>query len=318
MILTFLEHDAGEIAPTSREALAFAAALAAEGGAPLHAVVVGDDGHTVAAEVTGVDVLHVIALEGAFAPAAWALSLTEVMRALTPRAVVAPGTTRGNEMLAHVGAIAALPMVANCVEASLARGVVTRQRWGGALLEEARVVGDDTLLLTVAPHVVEAPDENGSREPAVTVHVAAPDDGGVRLARVEPSGDGGVALGRARVVVGGGRGVGSAEGFACLDELAALLGGAVGVSRAVTSAGWRPHREQIGQTGTKIAPDVYIACGVSGASQHMIGCAGAKRIVAINTDPDAPIVARADHVVLGDLHTVVPAIVEELRRRKEA
>jgi electron transfer flavoprotein alpha subunit len=94
-----------------------------------------------------------------------------------------------------------------------------------------------------------------------------------------------------------------------------LLGGAVGVSRAVTSAGWRPHSEQIGQTGERIAPDLYLACGISGASQHMVGCRGAKTLLAINDDPDAPILSKADHAVIGDLHQVIPAICDEIRRR---
>ena len=104
----------------------------------------------------------------------------------------------------------------------------------------------------------------------------------------------------------GGRGAGSAEGFAAIEELAGLLGGAVGCSRAVTIAGWRPHTDQVGQTGTKIAPEIYIPCGISGATQHMAGCKGAKRILAINTDPEAPIIANADYAVIGDLHEVVP------------
>ncbi|MFY9671597.1 MAG: FAD-binding protein, partial [Trebonia sp.] len=100
-----------------------------------------------------------------------------------------------------------------------------------------------------------------------------------------------------------------------LDELASLLGGVVGVSRVVTSEGWRPHTQQVGQTGTKITPDLYLACGISGAIQHIAGCAGAKHIIAINTDPAAPMMARADYAVVGDLHAVIPALVEALRER---
>jgi electron transfer flavoprotein alpha subunit len=124
----------------------------------------------------------------------------------------------------------------------------------------------------------------------------------------------GVTHADANVVVSGGRGAGSAEGFAAIEELAGLLGGAVGCSRAVTMAGWRPHTDQVGQTGTKIAPDIYIACGISGATQHMAGCKGAKRILAINTDPEASIMASADYAVIGDLHEVVPAVTAELRK----
>ena len=117
-------------------------------------------------------------------------------------------------------------------------------------------------------------------------------------------------------MVSGGRGVGSKEGFAIIEELAGLLGGAVGCSRAVTSAGWRPHTDQVGQTGTKIAPEVYIACGISGATQHMAGCKGAKRIIAINADAQAPIMLNCDYAVVGDLKEIVPAISAEIRNQK--
>ena len=136
----------------------------------------------------------------------------------------------------------------------------------------------------------------------------------VRVVRREEPPPGTVSLTDARVVVGGGRGVGSAEGFGLLEELAALLGGAVGGSRVVTNLGWRAHADQVGQTGARIAPDLYIACGISGAIQHIVGCKGAKKILAINKDPHAPMIARSDYAVVGDLHEVVAAVIEELRR----
>jgi electron transfer flavoprotein alpha subunit len=129
---------------------------------------------------------------------------------------------------------------------------------------------------------------------------------------------GGVSLAEAKVVVSAGRGAGSPEGFGIIEELAGLLGGAVGCSRAVTMAGWRPHTDQVGQTGTKIAPDLYIACGISGATQHMAGCKGAKKILAVNIDREAPILGSADYAVIGDLHEVVPAVSAELRRVRGA
>ena len=117
-------------------------------------------------------------------------------------------------------------------------------------------------------------------------------------------------------MVSGGRGVGSAEGFGILEELAGLLDAAVGCSRVVTSAGWRPHTDQVGQTGTKVSPDLYIACGISGATQHIAGCKGAKKILAINSDAEAPILASADYAVIGDLTEIVPAITAELRKAR--
>jgi electron transfer flavoprotein alpha subunit len=125
-----------------------------------------------------------------------------------------------------------------------------------------------------------------------------------------------VTLGTAPGVVSGGRGVGGAEGFALLEELAELLGGAVGCSRVATNNGWRPHADQVGQTGTRIAPDLYIACGISGATQHWVGCMSSKKILAINTDKDAPMVTRADYAVLGNLHEVLPALIAEVRARR--
>jgi electron transfer flavoprotein alpha subunit len=109
--------------------------------------------------------------------------------------------------------------------------------------------------------------------------------------------------------------VGSAEGFAALDELAHLLDGTVGVSRAVTSLGWRPHNQQVGQTGTRISPELYLVSGISGATQHLAGCQSAKHVVAINTDADAPIISRADYAVIGDLNLVIPALVAAIKQR---
>ena len=169
------------------------------------------------------------------------------------------------------------------------------------------------LLISVAPHAVAAALVHEVE--IVTVSDSASDlDKVVRVVDQIAASTAGVSLADAEVVVSGGRGVGSAEGFSVIEELAALLGGAVGCSRAVTSAGWRPHTDQVGQTGTKISPEIYIACGISGATQHMAGCKGAKRLLAINPDGEASIFASADYAVVGDLHEVVPAISAEIRK----
>jgi electron transfer flavoprotein alpha subunit len=245
--------------------------------------------------------VRAVTFEGAYQPAAWAKTLA----AQEAEAIVAAGSDRGNELLAHVGAVLDLPVAANVT--ALHGDNVTRQRWGGSLLEEAQLHGSPQLL-SVAPHA-HPPAEIGDIETLV-----AKDDGSPKvLERVEESSTG-VSLREAKVVIGGGRGVGSAEGFAIIEELAGLLGGAVGCSRVVTSAGWRPHTDQVGQTGTKISADLYVACGISGATQHVAGAKGAKRILAINNDPEAPILAVADYAVIGDLHEIVPAISAELRK----
>ncbi len=119
-------------------------------------------------------------------------------------------------------------------------------------------------------------------------------------------------------MVGAGRGVGGADKFDDVLELTELLGATLGVSRVVTSAGWRPHHEQVGQTGSRISPDLYIPCGISGAIQHWAGCSSAKTILAINSDEEAPMVTRATYAVIGDLHEIVPAVNAEIRRRGHA
>jgi electron transfer flavoprotein alpha subunit len=161
---------------------------------------------------------------------------------------------------------------------------------------------------------VEAEPAQGEAAPVESFSPALQDaDRVVTVRERVGSGAGGVSLAEAKVVVSCGRGAGSPEGFGIIEELAGLLGGAVGCSRAVTMAGWRPHTDQVGQTGTKIAPEIYIACGISGATQHMAGCKGAKRILAINADREAPILQSADYAVIGDLHEVVPAISAAIR-----
>jgi electron transfer flavoprotein alpha subunit len=249
--------------------------------------------------------VRAVSLGGDYAPAAWAAALAAAAGAAD--AIVAAGSDRGNELLAHVAARLDQPFAANVT--ALDGDVVTRVRWGGSLLEEARLHGAPKIL-SVAPHTHPAVESVEVEE----LGLPAGTDTAVRvLERVEETG-GGVSLRDAKVVVGGGRGVGSAEGFASIEELARLLGGAVGCSRVVTSAGWRPHSDQVGQTGTKISADLYVACGISGATQHIAGCKGAKRILAINDDPEAPILAHADYAVIGDLHEIVPAVSAELRR----
>jgi electron transfer flavoprotein alpha subunit len=314
-VFCLVEVDGGGVVDASLRALTLARGVAAQAGDGLAAVVFGEPPAGDLAAYGVDDVYAVSGIDG-YAPQAWGRALAALADGAS--AVVAAGTDRGNEVLAHVGAITGLPMAANCVAVSAGSGgwfEIVRQRWAGLLLEEA-VLDAPTALLTAATDAVTAvpADAPGS---AVAHQVAASlTDGDLAVRAAEaPAGAGGASLASARVVVGGGRGVGSADGFGALDELASLLGGVVGVSRVVTSEGWRPHTQQVGQTGTKITPDLYLACGISGAIQHIAGCAGARHIIAINTDPAAPMMARADYAVVGDLHAVIPALVEALRDR---
>jgi electron transfer flavoprotein alpha subunit len=315
-----VERTPDGIDELSLQTVAFARALAGAGPVDALAVGRGGDGSAAVLGAHGVETLHVAEHDAydAYAPVAVARAAVELSGRLGSRAVVAAGSERGNEVLAYLAALLDQPLAANCVEAVGEPLRVTRVRWGGSLLEEAELHGTPALL-TVAPHAVAA-EPIGTPEAAVEPFAPelSESDLAVRVVERVQTATGGVSLADAKVVVSGGRGAGSAEGFAPIEELAALLGAAVGCSRAVTMAGWRPHTDQVGQTGTKISPDLYIPCGISGATQHMAGCRGAKAILAINEDPEAPILASADYAVIGDLHAIVPAIVAELRRARGA
>jgi len=318
--LCLVETEDGGLADASARALTITRDL----GTDLAAVVFADGIAQALAPALadyGVSRLYIAAGIDGYAPQAYARALAELSKSVGATAVVAAGTEHGNEVLAHLGAITGLPMAANCVAVKPASDgplTITRQRWAGLLLEDA-VLDAPVALLTAATDAVTPVPAAGPAELQVSEvrqDVSAADL--VVRAHESAVGGGGQSLATARVVVGGGRGVGSADGFVPLEELASLLGGVVGVSRVVTSEGWRPHTMQVGQTGTKITPELYLACGISGAIQHFAGCSGAKHIIAINTDPSAPMMTRADYAVVGDLHEVVPALIEALRTRSSS
>jgi len=318
VILSLVEHAGGSPEESSLEALTLARELATATGAALEAVAFGAEAAALGDKLGdyGVETVHRVADErlDTYAPEAWAESIAQLLDATDPDAVVAPGTDRGQEVLAHVGAKRDLPMAANCLDVEAGDVYeLSRQRWGGSLIEHARLDAD-TKLLTVAAH--EFSTETAAATAETTVQTFKPTLGEsafrVSVDRVEESDETGVSLGEARVVIGGGRGVGGPEDYDKLETLAGSLGGTVGASRAAVNEGWRPHDDQIGQTGTKISPDLYVACGISGAVQHMVGCKGADSILAINTDPEAAIMQKADYAVVGDLHEVVPELNDAL------
>jgi electron transfer flavoprotein alpha subunit len=320
--LVYVEHAAGAPDRVSLESIALTRGL----GGSVDAVVAGGAtsglaGVAAALGAHGVATVHVVEDPrlDAFAPEALGAALAQVVASRSPAVIVGPGTERGNEVIAHAAARLGLPMAANVtsIAADGAGWRLSRQRWAGSLIEDARLESP-VAIVTVAPHTTPASEVAGAPAANVTPFAANLTDRDLRI-RVtgrEPAAEGSISLTDAKVVVGGGRGVGSAERFDELEQLAGLLGAAVGVSRVVTSNGWKPHTMQIGQTGQRIAPDLYIACGISGAIQHIVGCKAAKRILAINTDVEAPIMGRATYAVIGDLHQVVPAISAEIRARR--
>jgi electron transfer flavoprotein alpha subunit len=318
IVLVLVTTADGALDRVSLQALTLASSFAA--GGTVHAVLVGDASLAASVGEWGATSVHVAEhpalAAGSFAPDAIARTVADLATSLGADVIVGAGTESGNAVMGRVAARTGVPFAANCVAATPGDPLlVTRQRWGGSLLEESAIRAD-RVVLSVAPHALTATQTGGS----ATVQTFTPqlDDADLLVRVVEriPAATSGVSLAEAKVVVTGGRGAGSAQGFAPVVELAELLGAAVGCSRAVTISGWRPHTEQVGQTGTKIAPELYILAGVSGATQHMAGCKGAKRILAINKDRDAPVMAAADYAIIGDLHEILPAISAEIRRRR--
>ena len=320
-ILVVVEHDRGEVTETSFQAFGLARTLLAAGvGTSITAVIIGAEADSLAAGLgahgAGLSVLvHHPELTD-YAPEAWGDVVAQLIDLRAPVAVVATGTDRGNEVLAHAAAIADLPFAANVTEVSLADGLdLTRVRWGGSLLEQSRLQAP-VYVLSGSAHTFSG---EPSGDAAATTEVFEPTlDASAARTRVvdRVTLAAGITLTTAAVVVSGGRGVGSADGFAPLVELADLLGGAVGCSRVVTNNGWRPHSDQVGQTGKRIAPELYIACGISGAIQHWVGMMASKHVLAINTDNEANMVGKAEYAVIGDLHKILPAVSDEIRRRR--
>jgi electron transfer flavoprotein alpha subunit len=319
-LLYLVEHDRGVLSEVTLGGLTAARDLADGAGLAFHAALPGAaadglDEHVAAFGPSHVHQIHHDLLAD-YGPDAWAAALSQLADSIHATVVVATGTDRGNEVMAHVAAVRDAAMVANCLTVTPQQGQweIVRVRWGGSL-HERTLLDAPVKLLTFAAHVhtprEAAPASHGSS--VFTPDLTASD--AVTLVRDRTETAAGVTLATAPVVVSGGRGVGSPEGFAPLEELAARLGGVVGCSRVVTNNGWRPHSDQVGQTGTVVAPDLYIACGISGAVQHWVGMMSAKHVLAINTDAEAPMVTKADWAVVGDLKTIVPAILAELERR---
>ena len=317
MILVLVDHDRGVLDPLSTRALSAARKIDED----IQAVVIGAIGAGVAAEVGkfGAKVLHVANNPelNDYAPMATGRALAQLADQLKPVAVIAAGSPRGNEQLAHLAAFKDIPMAAECTSITLGSPhKVVRARWGGNLLEDANVHAD-LLIASVMALAFEPEEVGGSAEiKEFAVNLQSEDTLVKVLDRVGDSDKGGVTLADAKVIVSGGRGVGSPEGFAIIEQLASELGAAVGCSRVVTAAGWRPHSEQVGQTGTKVAPNLYLACGISGAMQHIAGMKNSKNIVAINTDPEATIFRYADYGIIGDLHQVLPKLIEAVKAVK--
>lgn len=322
-ILVYIDQFAGRAKLVSWEVLGRAREFADQLGLPLVAVVVGQNVGQIAREAIAYGADRVLVVDGpAFAQyrtGAYAAALKAAIAAARPRIILAPAVVGAREVAALAAAQARIGMAADAQEVSLdADGRLRAERpvYSGNILTTV-IFRDAVQMATVRSRSYPLPQADAGRTGEiaaldVTLDAAA---AGEEILEFEAAGAGDVDLQNASIIVAGGRGVKGPEGFEPLRALAETLGGAIGASRAATDGGWAPYNYQIGQTGKIVRPDLYIACGISGAIQHLAGIGGAKVIVAINKDKDAPIFGVAHYGIVGDLFEVVPALTEALKAR---
>jgi electron transfer flavoprotein alpha subunit len=242
--------------------------------------------------------------------------LVAAIQQVSPGIVLIPGTTSGRDYAPRAAARLGVGLAADCVELSVEDGdlVAIRPILGGKVQTAVRMPGSHPQMATVRPGSFEKATTSGASSATEQLSVSlGPDDLRVTVTGTAEAEAGTASLDSAPVIVAGGRGLKEPDKFSLIEDLAAALNAAVGASRAVVDAGWRPHHEQVGQTGRTVSPKLYIAVGISGAVQHLVGMQGSETIVAINRDPDAPIFKIASFGIVGDLFEVVPALVAELK-----
>ena len=239
--------------------------------------------------------------------------LSNIIKPLDPELIIIGASTQGKDLAARLSARLDAGMAMECVAIRLENSglVFTRPMFGGKVLADVEIEGTPKIA-AVRPNVMSIAES----PKAASVEKADVQAGDVATSVIETKAEAGdkVELTEADIIVSGGRGTGG--DYAVIEELAALFGGAVGASRSAVDEGWRPHSDQVGQTGKVVSPNLYVACGISGAIQHLAGMSTSKYIVAINKDPEAPIFSKADFGVAGDLFEVVPEIIEEVKKLK--
>lgn len=315
-ILIIAEHGNGELNPATREL--FGVPLGPRGKNEVHAVLVGagEHGGRLAERLGHCGAVHVHRIDApalaGYSAEAHGEALDRHIREWAPDVALAAHTPRGRDLMPHLAARLDAALAADCHQLSLEDGVQARRPvFAGKAVAEVSFLGDGPRLITVRPRAFTAPDPDPGLSFQVTesaVEVPAPR---TKLKETIAAGATRPDVSEASIVVTGGRSLGSAENFRFIEAFADRIGAAVGSSRAAVDAGYRPYRDQVGQTGKVVSPDVYVACGVSGAIQHLAGMRTSKNIVAINTDREAPIFQVADYGVVADLFEILPLLAKE-------
>ena len=252
---------------------------------------------------------------GQYVPEHYAAAVEQAIETFAPQAVLFAHSAIGRDVAPMVAARRKAGQASDVIQVELSGADVffTRPVYAGKAFVKVKIAGD-LIVATIRPNNLAAHEETGATGNVAKLPVKFPESVPTQVREVLKKAVAGVDLSEAKIIVSGGRGVKSEEGFAPLRELAAVLGAAVGASRGACDAGYCDYSLQIGQTGKVVTPDLYIACGISGAIQHLAGMSNSKVIVAINKDPEAPIFKVADYGIVGDLFEVVPALTEEARK----
>lgn len=314
-LLVVAELTDGSLRPVTVELVGEARRQADAAGGSVGVAILGDAApHASSLGAYGAD--RVYAMPGAERGTLSALEA--LVREVQPTAILCPATAFGSDVAAGLAARLGAGLAANCLslEASATGLLQKRPMYAGKVIATVEtLVGPN--VITARPRVFAPgiPQEGRSAQVVTREAVAPrPHEAVVELVKLVKAERTELDVSEAEIIVSGGRGLGGPEAFALLRDLAHVLNAAVGASRAAVDAGWMPHAHQVGQTGKTVSPRLYIACGISGAIQHLVGMSSSQCIVAINSDPEAPIFTRCDYGIVGDLFTVVPALIQELKR----
>jgi electron transfer flavoprotein alpha subunit len=321
-ILTFAEQRDGALRRASLEVVSEAKRLAGSFGGTVSTVVVGPGTEGLAAELGsyGADKVHVFddAAYDAYATESWAAAVASVIAETSPAVVLFPMTAMGRDLAPRVAAKADAGLASDCVtlEAKDGKLVARRPMYAGKAFATVEWEGEPQMA-SLRPNVfpLETPDASKTAE---VVKGTADTASRAKVTATAATAKGKIELTEAQIIVSGGRGLKAPEHFSLVSDLADAMGAAVGASRAVVDAGWVEHQMQVGQTGKTVSPTLYVACGISGAIQHLAGMSSSKFIVAINKDPDAPIFKVANYGILGDVFEVLPKLTEAAKAHSAA
>ncbi len=318
-ILVFIEERQGSVKKGSLEALSAGRRLANEVGGPVIALCVGSADAKLG-EV-GADKVLVAKSDAlnSYSAIGYAATLVQAAAQVQPRIILASGTSMGRDFLPRAAARMKVGLAQDCTEMKIAGGELecVRPIYAGKALATVRLPRVPAMV-TLRPNVFPLVEANPGSSAEISEFVPQIDPAVIRakVVSVEASAGQKIELTEANIIVSGGRGVKGPEYFPLIQALADALGGAMGASRAAVDAGWIDHQHQVGQTGKTVSPSLYIACGISGAIQHLAGMSSSKYVVAINKDPEAPIFKLADYGIVGDLFQVVPALTEAVKKLK--